>query len=284
MKIYKYENCIGNGRRIGISRKLQVTTERLHCHEFIEIVYVLSGRAVQRVDNASYDVERGDVIFINYGSCHAFEPTESFEYVNIYFMPELLSDSIITPENALALLSLTSFDEMRKEKNGGKISFFGDDRREVEFILSAMMREHTLDLPSSEAVIESYLGILFTKMMRQTVPTGDGAPTRDFWDELCEYIDKNLHEELTLSALAQKSFYNPSYFSRIFKQKYGISLSDYIRRRRIEHAMTLLTDSELSVDEIIARTGYTDRSAFYHAFSKITGMAPAEYRTSQKVK
>jgi AraC-like DNA-binding protein len=150
---------------------------------------------------------------------------------------------------------------MRKEKNGGKISFFGDDRREVEFILSAMMREHTLDLPSSEAVIESYLGILFTKMMRQTVPAGDGAPTRDFWDELCEYIDKNLHEELTLSALAQKSFYNPSYFSRIFKQKYGISLSDYIRRRRIEHAMTLLVDSELSVDEIIARTGYTDRSA-----------------------
>ncbi|MBQ8387991.1 MAG: helix-turn-helix domain-containing protein [Clostridia bacterium] len=283
MKVYKYENCIGNGRRIGICRKLQLTPERLHCHEFIEIVYVLSGRAVQKVDNASYDVERGDVIFINYGSCHAFEPTESFEYVNVYFMPELLSDSIITPENALALLSLTSFDEMRKDKNGGKLSFFGEERREVEFILSAMMREYTSDLPSAEAVIESYLAILFTKMMRRTA-LSEVEPARDFWDELCDYIDKNLHEELTLSSLAKKSFYNPSYFSRIFKQKYGVSLSDHIRRRRIEHAMALLTDSNLSVDEIIARTGYTDRSAFYHAFSKVTGMAPAEYRAGQKVK
>ena len=49
-------------------------SEEPHCHEFIEIVYVLSGAATERVDESSYEVERGDVIFINYGSHHAYEP------------------------------------------------------------------------------------------------------------------------------------------------------------------------------------------------------------------
>ena len=284
MKIYKHEQHIGNGRTVGVSRKLQRIGEQYHCHEFIEVVYIMSGRATQWVDESSFEVERGDVIFINYGSRHAFEPHGEFEYVNIYFMPELLGESIITHENALGLLSLTAFDEMRRDKNGGKLTFFGEERREIEFILAAMLRECSADLPASESVIGNYLSIIFTKMLRKTILGAGDGQERDIWDELLEYIDKNLNEELTLSSLAQKSFYNPSYFSRIFKQKYGISLSDHIRRRRMDNACRLLEETELSVDEIIARSGYTDRSAFYHAFSRQTGMAPAEYRAERKVK
>ena len=118
-------------------------------------------------------------------------------------------------------------------------------------------------------------------MLRKTLMSDSGVRIKDVWDELTEYIDENLHEELTLSSLAKKSFYNPSYFSRIFKQRFGMSLSDYVRTKRIEHAMRLLTETELSVDEITARIGYADRSAFYHAFSKHAGMTPAEFRAKK---
>ena len=256
-------------------------SEEPHCHEFIEIVYVLSGAATERVDESSYEVERGDVIFINYGSHHAFEPNGDFEYANICFMPEVLSSSIITPDNALALLSLTAFDEMRKDKNGGKLSFFGDDRREIEFIIFRMIDEYGGDLTGSDRVIENYLSILLTKMLRRSL-VGDPAISSDVWQELRNYIDENLHEELTLSAIAKKSFYNPSYFSRIFKQRFGVSFSDYLRKKRMEYAMSLLSDTELSIEEIIERVGYADRSAFYHAFSKAVGKSPAEYRASTK--
>ncbi len=284
MKIYKADGRIGNGRTIGVKKNRQNKPEEPHCHDFIEIVYVMSGGATQRVDEACYEVERGDIVFINYGSRHSFEPHDDFEYVNIYFMPEVLGSSIITSDNALALLSLTAFDEMRKDKNGGKLSFFGDERREVEFIISNMLREYAGDQPEGDRVVENYLSILFTKMLRKTLLNESGTQIKDIWDELREYIDENLHEELTLSALAKKSFYNPSYFSRIFKQRFGSSLSDYVRAKRIEHAMTLLSETELSVDEIIERIGYADRSAFYHAFSKMASMTPAEYRVQNKVK
>lgn len=283
MKIYTAEAHIEGGHTVGLSKKLQKKTEDFHRHEFIELVYVISGSARQLVDDAAFEVSRGDIVFINYGSRHAFEPITDFEYVNIYFMPELLGETMITQSNALALLSLTAFDEMRRDKNGGKLSFFGDERREVEFIISAMIREYEAQEADAPRVIENYLSILFTKMLRKTA-FPSSSEKQSVWDELREYIDCNLGDELTLSALAQKSFYNPSYFSRIFKQKFGASLSDYVRAKRIEQAMIRLVETDLSVDEIINCVGYADRSAFYHAFSKHTGMTPAEYRAKNKVK
>ena len=97
-----------------------------------------------------------------------------------------------------------------------------------------------------------------------------------------EYIEQNPGAELTLSALASKCFYNPSYFSRLFKQKFHMSLTEYVTRKRIENAIWLLCSTTLSVDEISQKTGFVDRSTFYAAFSRITGTTPAQYRSSNR--
>lgn len=251
--------------------------EQTHSHDFIEVVYVLSGHAVQWVDGQEYPVCRGDVVFVNYGACHAFTPEADFQYINICFLPEVLCGGILRQENALALLSLTAFDELRQEKNGGKLSFAGQERTELEGLLKSMLKEYRQREPAWEQVLESFLRILFAKMLRKTLPEQEQL-LQDTWQQLQAYIDTHLDRELTLSALAEKSFYNPSYFSRIFKQRFGVSLSRYLRERRIGAAMELLRTTSLSVEQIMERTGYRDRSAFYQAFSQIAGMTPAEYR------
>ena len=276
MKLFTSEKYIGTGKTVGIFTRTETRNQPFHHHDFIEIVYISSGRAIQQVNNASYEVTRGDVIFINYGSTHAFQALENFRYVNICFMPELLSNQIISQDNALALLSLTAFDEMRKEKNGGKLSFCGKEREEVEFILDCMLRETSSVLPYCNRIQESYLSILLTKMLRKSSEVF--PENQDIWSELVSYISNNLEESLTLPSLAQRCFYNPSYFSRVFKQKFGCSLTAFVRSKRIAQAQILLQETELSVDSVISKVGYNDRSAFYHIFAKETGMTPAEYR------
>ena len=284
MKVYRADQYIADGHAIGIFQRKQESPEGLHAHEFIEVVYILAGRATEQVDDATFEVERGDMIFINYGSNHAFVAKDHFSYVNICFRPEVLSDSVMTPENAPALLLLTAFDDMRREKNGGVISFAGEERREVEFILSAMLREQEASDSRSDRVMKSYLNVLFVKMLRQTERAWEPALSENVWQGLREYIEQNPDGELSLSALAEKSFYNPSYFSRVFKQRFGMSLSEYVRKTRIERAMQLLSMTEESVDAIMKQVGYTDRSAFYHAFSKEVGATPTEYRARHRVK
>ena len=281
MRVFKTEDLIEKGKSIHIfSSKTQ--SAELHTHDFIELIYVCSGSALQEVDGQTFSVGHGDMIFMNLGSTHAFVGKDSFQYINICFSPETLGDAIITPENAFSLLSLTAFEEMRNDSEGGKISFFGNERRELEEILHAMLREYKEKSIGWYTVVESYLNILITRMLRKTELSVREGEIGDVWRELAEFIDANLQSELTLSALASKCFYNPSYFSRAFKEKFGMSAVEYITRKRLDVAMRLLTETDASVDEIGREAGFSERSSFYYAFSKYIGGTPSEYRKSKK--
>ncbi len=279
MKIYKTEDMIEHGKSLHIFRgRSPVRIEPTHAHEFIEIIYVCDGEAEQCVDGSSYRVRHGDMIFLNYGCTHSFTPSDNYSYINICFSPETVGDAIISRDNAFSVLSLTSFHEMCVESNGGKISFFGGERKEIEDILAAMLREYAERNKSWSGVMECYLNILITKMLRK-VETGIGErEIGEMWRKLSEYIEANPDAELTLSALAQKCFYNPSYFSRAFKERFKMSPVEYVTRKRLNHALKLLSETELSVDEIGEQSGFSDRSNFYRAFSKYVGGKPTDYR------
>lgn len=280
MKVYKTEEWIERGTSMHVFSSRTQGRMPEHTHDFIEIVYVLSGSAIQYVDGQVFEARHGDMIFLNYGSTHSFDAEEVFEYINICFSPETMGKTVITSQNAFSLLSLTAFDEMRNESEGGKISFFGSERRDIEELLFAMLKEYKEKQSAWHTVMENYLNILITRMLRKTEVGAQSEEVGDVWKELSDFIDANLQTELSLSALASKCFYNPSYFSRAFKEKFSVSPGEYITRKRLERAKQLLCETDLSVDEIGRQSGFSDRSRFYYAFSKYGGMTPGDYRKS----
>lgn len=284
MYVYKTEDLIEQGKSLHIFFSSSRGVATPHTHDFIELVYVRSGEAEQYVDGNSYRVSHGDVIFLNYGCCHAFEPIDQFSYINICFSPETVGDAIITRENAFSLLSLTAFHEICGDASGGKLSFVGAERTEIENILDAMLNEYREKKPSWHTVLESYLNILITKMLRRVELGMEKEVLGETWRRLAEYIDENPDADLTLPALAKQCFYNPSYFSRVFKEKFKMSPVEYVTRKRLEHAVEMLSTTDLSVDEIGLRAGFSDRSSFYRAFSKYLGGKPSDYRPNEKVK
>lgn len=257
-------------------------TFETHTHDFIEIVYVTSGSATQVVNDETYEVRRGDLLFINYGSTHQFRPHEPFTYINICFKPEILANSVITPENAFAVLQLTVFDEVRRESDDSMISFSGTERDEIEAIMRTMLDEFAAHKDSWRTMLESYMNILIIRILRRVRFENADKSQPDLWAQLFDYIDRNLGSDLTLPTLARKCFYNPSYFSRIFKERFDISLTEYINRRRIDHAIRLYRETSLSGEEIAERAGFSSKSSFYRVFTKVTGHSPSEYRTRQK--
>ena len=280
MKIYRSDEWIRSDCNFHIFFTNKHSEIKLHTHDFIEIVYVISGSATECVNDEIYEVKRGDLIFINYQSTHTFDPDKNFSYVNICFKPEIV-DSLITPENAFALLQLTAFDELRKDNEGGMVSFSGAERDEIEELLKNMLSEYRSKESFRRTVLESYMNILLVKILRKTNAGPQSVEQSGAWQKIADYIDRNLGEELTLSALAQKCFYNPSYFSRVFKEHFNMSLTEYVNHRRVELAKTLLLKGELSVEEIAYRVGYSSKTSFYRAFMRVTGATPAEYKNKK---
>ncbi len=252
----------------------------IHTHDFIEIMYVNSGEIEQFVNEKHFITKKGDLVFMNYNSVHRFKSAAEATYYNVCFYPETM-ERMINPSNAFSLLLLSAFNEFSKGENDGVVSFSPAEQRKVQYIFERMVEEQTKRLPHFDLVNESYMAILITLIARKASLPEESE--NDTWGELVEYINDNLDSGLTLEALAKKCFYNPSYFSRLFKNKFNVSLVEYISNKRVEKALQLLTETDMSIKEISTVCGFSNRSVFYRAFSKITGKTPTEYRKKNGV-
>lgn len=96
--------------------------------------------------------------------------------------------------------------------------------------------------------------------------------------QLKAYIVNHIDREITRKELAEQIYVHPDYLSHVFKEKTGMSVSDYITNVRIDHAKTLLLTTEDSISEIASKSGYADTTYFGRVFKKQTTMTPKEYR------
>lgn len=98
---------------------------------------------------------------------------------------------------------------------------------------------------------------------------------------ICQYVEDHLAEELYVERIAEAMDYSPKYLSRIFREKMGLTLSDYICKAKIERAKHLLLTTSLSVAEIGEHIGFESRTTFFRSFKKLEGISPTEYRKNQ---
>ena len=93
-----------------------------------------------------------------------------------------------------------------------------------------------------------------------------------------DYIYANIQKKISLEDLATHVNLSTSYLSRLFKQEIGVSISDYIREKKIEKAQNLLKYSNYSSIEIATHLSFSSQSHFIASFEKLVGLTPRKYR------
>lgn len=106
----------------------------------------------------------------------------------------------------------------------------------------------------------------------------DGARmSKSQLQRVCEYIDENIAEKLTVEKLARVAHQNRTAFSTKFKNTTGMPPHKFIIQRRIAMAEKLLRDSEHTITEISAICGFTDLAHFCHVFKRCHGVSPQQF-------
>jgi YesN/AraC family two-component response regulator len=93
-------------------------------------------------------------------------------------------------------------------------------------------------------------------------------------------IDSDISAELSLNNLAKKQDISAGYLATIFKRETGKTVSEYIKDKRIEHAMYLLGSTHLQIQTVALHCGIMDVQYFSKIFKKKIGKNPKEYRES----
>lgn len=93
-----------------------------------------------------------------------------------------------------------------------------------------------------------------------------------------ELLDDRCGEAVSIAELARTAGVHPVHLARVFRQHMGCTPSDYLRKRRLERAATLLRATRRPLSDIALHCGFVDQSHFANAFKRFTGSTPRAYR------
>lgn len=252
-----------------------------HDHQFVELVFVITGSCMQETTLGRSQLSRGSVWLFRPGSWHAYHETNHLTLYNCCFDPGLLSRELawMIDDPALGRL-LWSLTLSAGQHGTGSLHLHDRDLKNCERLLRELCTlsvggrsQHRIDLLGRLLLL---LGILARNLPRSTAPQ-DGKANPAVSTAL-KLIDDNPTQEWTLENLATRAHVPPNYLVRLFKKVAGLPPMAYQRRRRLELATRLLVQSDLPVSEVGVRVGWSDANYFTRRFRSEFGVTPTDYR------
>jgi AraC family transcriptional regulator len=154
------------------------------------------------------------------------------------------------------------------------IRFAGGGR--IGFIASALHHESWAQDSVRGLAVEGLVYDLLASLARERGPRDEH--TAPWLLNLRDRLEVEFARPLALTDLARDAGVHPAYLARAFARKFGISLSVFVRTRRIEWAMDRLRQSRDPVAEIAVAAGFFDQSHFTRVFKRTVGTTPARFR------
>lgn len=148
----------------------------------------------------------------------------------------------------------------------------------------ALLAELELEGLSGRLYAESLANVLAVHLLRHYAATGAGAQrftgglSRRRLRQVLGFIADNYGNDLSLAELARVAGMSAFHFAREFKRTTGTTPHQYLIKFRIEHAKSLLADSEMPLVEVGFQSGFSHQSHFNRLFRKLTGTTPQSYR------
>jgi AraC family transcriptional regulator len=98
--------------------------------------------------------------------------------------------------------------------------------------------------------------------------------------EVRDLLHSRFADVLTLDEIALGIGKHPLSLARAFRDRFGCTVGEYVRRLRMEDAARRIASSPTPVKEIALAVGYSDTSQFIQVFREHTGLTPAQFRRS----
>lgn len=213
---------------------------------------------------ARYETEREIMLAVSQGMTHKAELIMATASTALF---EKRSESRLRDIKNYTIILNTL---LRKAAEYGSVhplyidSISGDFAKKIEEIISS---EAAVAL--QKEMVNKYCQLVKTYSMKNYSFLVQKVLTR---------IDTDLTADLSLSTQAELLNINPSYLSALFKKETGTTLTEYVNRKRVEHAVYLLNSTNMQIQTIAQYCGIMDVNYFTKIFKKHIGKTPKEYR------
>ena len=228
-----------------------------HIHYFYEIVYFVNGNVNYSVESDSRELIPGNLVLVKPGQVHFANVNEDETYERyVLKFPET-----ILPDYLKAKLS--------------DIGPFFYKTRILSYIFEKLddyVKRYSQD--EVYTLFECELLRLCVFISNEMSLESQNTNTRI--QEILEYIDANIDGDLSLKTISELFNYTTTYIANEFKSVMRVTLTSYIRSKRVFYAHQLILNGAKTHDASM-QAGFSDYSTFYRSYIKVMGCKPSDH-------
>lgn len=256
----------------------------------LSIKYVHQGIEHYTLNHYTHSVEPGEYLVANREQAFdiCFRDTKPVVGLCVYFAPELMVDVMHNLSNDTATLLDTPIQSTLPVPTFAQYVY-----RDREHRLGQLLRQLAQTLSAQPAACFSFSDALFYELahrlldqqtrvraLMNRLPSSKASTREELLRRLRiakQFIDDTYQGPITIDTIADVAALSPYHFIRSFKHVYQRSPYQYLREKRMAHAVQLLQRRQHSVSAIATQVGFSDIHAFSKAFKQRFGTAPSSY-------
>lgn len=257
----------------------------LHWHKEIEICYVRQGTGCYLINGREYAFSCGDIFIIGNDDIHLCHDDKDLIMQVVMFDPCFLQSG---HSASFDYEYLRPFLEV-SDQFSRKIDSQNSAAEQLAPLLTQMDSEYAAMKTGYDLMIKALLMQFLALVIRHCFTQGSIGTERRISRSAAEkirsiitYLEDNYSNEISLRSLSETFSISVPYLCSTFKAFIGSSPIDYLIRRRIFMAKTMLDYTDSSIINISKDCGFDSLSNFNHMFKSLTGMSPTQYRKTMK--
>ncbi len=292
---FDHETVFGRGR---ICKIFQITApmqsgDILHFHDYSQIWYVTRGSCEHFVEGVKHEMSVGDAFLLPPNVTHKTILKEGGSILCCeFYMEDLFAHNAPASDKMREVtqnISFTLLFQQELHSTQPKFTFSRKGQFLVERLMLSMLEEYT----QAEVFFEDYLHLQILELLlifaREYTQSPAHEMSKKMYDKYramvestIHYIDEHYDEPLTLDEACRMSMVSKTYFCYIFKLLTHQTFVEYLTDRRINRAMDLLRQTNMSIIDIGLTVGFRDSTHFSRTFKRLKGISPREYRRAAK--
>lgn len=261
--------------------------ENRHSHNFVELAYVLEGKCTQTffIDGSDepekVEMKEGELCIITPGIDHSISVFDDSIVINILIRTNTLKrtlTSLVSGDHALfEFFNNTLYSDSVQNF----MVFDTSDSESISDLIQAIMIELCEEKAYCQKTVLLMLGLLFTYLQRDCNDkirfSAHASTDIGYVPQILSYMHYN-YADASVESISEHFHLSRPYLSRLFKEHTNKTIIQVLQQIKMERACELLRQTQLPVQIIAERVGYSDVTFFIRVFRKTTGSTPLQYR------
>lgn len=266
-----------------VKRYKQECDYPIHTHDMYELNLIHDGKGVTRIVGDSVEtIDDWELVLITKSDLeHTWEGGSVHPMmmeITLQFAPDFIPDTMLQKNQMMPIGAMFEqakhgllFSKEMTEQIAPQLNELVEQKDSIEQILSFIRILHTLSK-------DAHARTLSSKSFARVVDKFDSRRVR----KVDEYVQQHYKEEIRLSDLAQLVNMTEVGFSRFFRMRTGVRLSDYLISVRLGHATRMLVDTTHTISEVAYACGFNNISNFNRQFMRLKQMTPNAFRQTYR--